>query len=192
MGTDLLQLNRDLRAKQKKNTERFEAIWKSYYPRLVVFVQGMVNQPNVEVQDIVQEILVKIFQNLHRYNPRYTLNTWIYGIARNHCLDFLRKESTYRRTVQALLQQNAVVEAGISLQGAPEERFLHAEVMDSIEHFLHTLGREEQQIAMLRFYESMKYREIGLVLNMPTGTVKYKVHTIRSQLKDFLEKTNER
>ncbi len=182
MGKDLLQ---------QKNTERFEAIWKSYYPRLVVFVQVMVNQPNTGAEDIVQEILIKIFQNLHRYNPHYTLNTWIYGIARNHCLDFLRKESTYRRTVQAL-QQNAAVEAHIPSQGGPEERILQAEVMDSIEQFIHTLSREDQQIAMLRFYESMKYREIGRVLNMPTGTVKYKVHTIRSQLKYFLEKTNER
>jgi RNA polymerase sigma-70 factor (ECF subfamily) len=67
----------------------FTEIWKQYHQRLLFFIRPMVG---IEAEDLLQEIMLKVYEHLGTYNPFYSLNTWIYAIARNHCLNFLQKK----------------------------------------------------------------------------------------------------
>lgn len=172
---------------QSTRDELMGAVWKEYYARLVVFVSlfdpGTPAGPREESEDLVQEIMVKVMINLHRYNPRFSFTTWIYTVARNHCRDWARRQRLRARHATAC----GVDEAASRLPG-PEEIFLAREEAAIADAYLEKLSDLEQQIAFLRFVEHQRYDDIGRILDMPAGTVRYRVHEIRKGLEDELEK----
>jgi RNA polymerase sigma-70 factor (ECF subfamily) len=164
---------------EKRREEKFERIWDRYYRPLVVFCGSFSHLLTGEAEDMAQEVLVKVYRSLDTYDSAYSMNTWIYRIARNHCIDTVRK---YIRN-RAVPLSRAVE----SPRPGPEKTALTAEELELVESFLGSLERNDRQIAFLRFYEDFKYREISDVLDIPAGTVKYRVHEIRKGLKAFLE-----
>ena len=163
-----------------------QAVWTEYYARLVVFVslffRGTRVDSSKECEDVVQEIMEKVVLNLHRYNPRYSFNTWIYSIARNHCRDVTRK-----RTVRSRVATTIEVESLAARTEGPEELLVRKEEERITERFMASLSEGERQVAFLRFSEGMTYEEIGRILGMPSGTVKYRIHEIRKGLENALE-----
>lgn len=163
-----------------------ETIWREYYARMVVFVGPMVRDQSHErfydVDDVVQEIMVKVMINIDRYNPNFSFNTWIYTIARNHCRDLHRRAALRgRRSSQQTPEETPAGQAG------PEEELLRKEAAATVHRYLEGLSSAERQIAFLRFSERMTYEEIGRTLGMPSGTVKYRIHEIRKGLEYVLE-----
>lgn len=164
---------------EKRRKTQFERIWDRYYRPLVVFCGSFSLLLSGEAEDMAQEVLVKVYRNLGKYDSAYSMQTWIYRIARNHCIDTARK---YVHNRHAPLPRT--VEAR---EPNPEEAAVEAEEIDLVESFFGSLERNDRQIAFLRFHENFKYREISGVLDMPAGTVKYRVHEIRKGLKAFLQ-----
>ena len=161
----------------------FDNIWKMYHKRLFFFIRNIV--PN-EAEDLLQEIMAKVFQNLEKYNPFYSFNTWIYAIARNHCINFLNKRKLVTQTMEPLGEKSQL-ERGSS---TPETRLLDKEMNDQIEQVLSGFDSEFRQIAYLRFYEGLACRQISNIMSIPSGTVKSRLHTMRQEIKKALEKYN--
>ena len=65
--------------------ELFEDIWKEYYPGLKIFCRTYLSGSS-DLDDVCQEIMLKVFNKLHIYNPLFSFNTWLYAIARNSCI----------------------------------------------------------------------------------------------------------
>ncbi len=172
---------------QSTRDELMGAVWREYYARLVVFVSlfdfGAPDGAHQEREDLVQEIMVKVMVNLHRYNPRYAFTTWIYSVARNHCRDWAR-----RQRVRARHAAPHEVEETASCLPGPEELYLAREEAAITDGYLARLTDLERQIAFLRLVEHERYDDIGRILAMPAGTVRYRVHEIRKGLENELEK----
>ena len=151
----------------------FSEIWYCYYARLFVFVRNMSIHQD-EVEDAVQEIMLKALSNLERYSMKYAVSTWLYTIARNYCLDVLRKERT--RSVHVSSNQSEDLK---SRYPEPEVALLISEEEQEIKSIIGKLGDSDRQIAFLRFYEDSSYGRIAEILGLPIGTVKYRVHAIR-------------
>ena len=133
----------------------FSDIWHCYYARLCVFVRRMSIHQD-EVEDVVQEIMMKAFTNIERYSVKYAVSTWLYTIARNYCLDVLRKERA--RSVYLSSQQR---EDSQSRYPDPEEELLVSEGEKEIKSIIGNLIYSDQQIAFLRFYEELSYSRIA-------------------------------
>lgn len=157
--------------------ELFEEVWKEHYPGLRIFC-GTYLSGSSDLDDVCQEIMLKVFNKLHSYNPLFSFNTWLYTIARNHCIDYIRR---YKITEN--LSDNTASHPGDS----PEVLFQLSEINQSIEEFMQSRPETDQRIAALRFSQKLKYKEIAEVLKMPSGTIRYRVSEIRSGLKKFLE-----
>lgn len=155
----------------------FSDIWYSYYQRLHVFVRRMVNDPE-DVDDSVQEVMLKVFRNLRRYRPDYAVSTWIYTLARNYCLDYLRK--VHVRLPLAVGIGEREIESPYPV---PEAAALKSESIDFAKGLIDSLSGKDQQIAFLRFFEEMPYSRISSILDIPVGTLKYRVHQIRKILR---------
>jgi RNA polymerase sigma-70 factor (ECF subfamily) len=145
----------------------------------------MIKDNSFNFEDITQDIMLKVYNNLHKYNPFYSFNTWFYTIAKNHCIDFLKKTSLDKKTLRfndtfEILEENELVNQ--------EEILIADEMKNLIESYIKNLDDSDQQISFLRFYEKVSYKNIGKITNIPTGTVKYRVHIIRSGIKKILEK----
>ena len=133
---------------QSRN-ELFESIWREYQPAMVVFVRSITGLSAQDVEDLVQEIMLKVYGNLHLYNPLRDFKVWIYSVARNHCIDRFRRQAGPSGEEA---QWNDP--AGIPLTCAepnPEEAVIAGELHRIIESYLMSLDSVDRQISFLRF-----------------------------------------
>jgi RNA polymerase sigma-70 factor (ECF subfamily) len=165
----------------QKNDDLFDEIWREYYPKLTVFVNCTCHTSNTE--DLVQEIMFKVFKNLKKYNPAYSFNTWIYSIARNHALDSLKKEMTIRK-----INSTAKIEEELSSHNYrhnPETILLEKELQTDISVYIDSLPEVEREISFLKFHEDLKYKDISRITGIPVGTIKYHVHNIKKKFTQY-------
>ncbi len=174
---------------EESRHEVFRSVWKEYHARIQFFVRSFTGLSPSEEEDIAQDIMLKVYRNLHRYNPLYSFTTWIYRIARNHCLDVLRHSVKTRAIFR---DTDADMAESHSSQGAnPESDAIHRELRTIIEEGLRELRDADRQVAYLRFYEDMKYRDISKIMGIPSGTLKYRIHEIKEILKQKLDRLYE-
>jgi RNA polymerase sigma-70 factor (ECF subfamily) len=173
------------RGSQESRGRLFNAIWTYYQKRLLYFICNM-TRGNAE--DLFQEVMLKVYQNLEKYNPIYSFNTWIYTIARNHCLNYLHKGGLPAWS-GIMAAEEGPVERDCD---TPEDRALYKELHQTIGAALDKLNDDNRQIAFLRFFEGMKDGDIAGIMQLPAGTVKSRLHSIRMTLKEKLEKYHER
>ena len=165
---------------------RFTQIWHRYYPRLIVFVRALGTVPPEEIEDAVQEIMVKIFKNLHRYRRIYALSTWVYAIARNHCRDVGRSLARHPRTQSYTEERHPGTE---STPRTPEEALLRDDTRRAVRGALEALPPALKQVAFLRFHEGMRLKDISRTLDTPLGTIKYHLHELRKSVRARLMET---
>lgn len=161
-------------------TKIFNEIWEQYHKRLFFFIGNMVGE---EAEDLLQEIMLKVYQNIEKFNPLYSFNTWIYTVARYHCIHFLEK----KKRIKKVQYEEIVKKDDYAIRDNPENQMVRKELHHQIEHFLEQLEPAYQQMSFLRFYEGMKIKEIAKLMNVPTGTVKSRIHLIKKTLKKELE-----
>jgi RNA polymerase sigma-70 factor (ECF subfamily) len=157
----------------------FDGIWNEYSKKLLYFIKKISGNVS-DAEDMLQEIMLKIYENLDRYSPEYALSTWIYTIARNHCRDSFRK-----RKIESV--QIPDEEELVSPAGSPEVYAVSNDLRERTERFLSRLPDTDREIAFFRFYEEMPYGEISGITGVPVGSLKSKVHDIRKKLKVYLE-----
>ena len=162
----------------------FDEIWQKYHRRLLFFIQNIIHE---NAEDALQDIMFNVYKNLDRFNPLYSFNTWIYTIARNYCINYLNKRKIPLQDFPDWTEINSQGSQGET----PEDQILKSELHQQILDILGSFDPAHRQTAFLRFYEGMKCREIGKIMDIPTGTVKSRLYKIRIILKTELEKYNE-
>ena len=158
----------------------FTMIWQQYSRRILYFLRLF--SPN-DAEDLLQEVMVKIFRKLHTYNPAYSFKVWIYTIARNHALSHLRKRSTRNRNITEPLEAAGQCEGG----EPPDSTMINRELEQIIDTCLTTFDDSHRRIAYLRYYEQCTYHEIAKLLAIPAGTVKSRLHAVNLKLRKRLE-----
>lgn len=138
-------------------------------------------------EDLFQEIMLKVFQNLSTYNPMYSFNTWIYTIARNHCVNYITK----RKLLTVDIENKSLKGLTPVQTNTPANETLDKELYRVIEKIIAQFNEGKRQVAFLYFFEGMKNREIAQILNIPTGTIKSRIHNIRITLEKELESYHE-
>ena len=168
----------------------FESVWSEYHKKIHVFIGVMTGARREEIDDMTQDILLKVYNSLHLYNPVYSFNTWIYTIARNHCLDRLKKKTAPVETMETIT--NPEYFQPVIHAENPAEQVISHEKDRVIQEYLKSLDSTDRQISFLRFFERLSYRRISRIIRIPEGTIKYRVHTIRSDLSALLEQYDEK
>ena len=142
-----------------------------------------------EVEDIAQDIFLKVFRNLHRFDPMrgVKLTTWVFAIVKNHCFDLTKK----RRIKTISLQSkdggiNRSMEPNDARRREPPEIALRSEVCQQIDNALQELRSEERLIFVLREYKGLAYKTIAEVTGTNEGTVKSRLHRAKQALRDPL------
>jgi len=164
----------------KRREELFEHIWHAYGRRIRYYIAQLIPFRHPAFEDVFQEIMLKIFRHLPDFNPARSFKAWVYTIVRHHCLDFLKNRQ------ERLFAEKA--EAGPEVPGTddPEKAVLSGQAMARIEGFIRTLDPADREIAYLRFYENLRYREIGRILDKNPGTLRAKVHHWKKDLAEEL------
>jgi len=171
------------------SSETFRVLWNRYQQPLAWFVGGYLggsrdDDLSSQVADAVQEIMLKVYRSLDRFDGRHATSTWVYSIARNHCIDLQRRRRARTPGVARRVDLDSL--AAPAGQG-PEERLLARESMEQIDALIRELDPDDRAVLMLRYYEDMSYAEIARAVGRPEGTIKYRVHVIKAWFRSRLE-----
>ena len=140
-----------------------------------------------DAEDLAQEVFVRTFNALDRYNPTYPFSSWLYRIASNLCIDFIRG----RRAGQVSLDEPIDGGDGEMPRQFPSNRRDPAreletkEMMAVLEEALAAMPEHYRIIVILRHQEELSYEEIADNLDIPLGTVKARIHRARNMVRDF-------
>ena len=165
----------------------FEVLVRRYQARVASHVTRMVGNRD-DALDLAQEIFLKVFQALDRFNPAYKFSTWLFRIAGNAAIDHLRK----RRPRTVPLETPDPDGPG---PFAPEQRstgldpygeLRNSERGKAISRAIQELPADFRELIALRHFAGLSYEEIAGVKNMPLGTVKNKLFRARAVLKERL------
>ncbi len=157
----------------------FDRIWRIYHKRILFFVR---QRAPADAEDLTQEILLKVYRNLGRFDPERSFDTWIYSIARNHCINYFAK----RRPVFQPAWAGAEGTAECREPDTPESRLVDDERDQLIDAALSRLDAESREMAYLKYFEGMKTRHIASVFGIAEGTVKSRLHQIRGRIREAL------
>lgn len=157
------------------------------YENMVYHIAYRMMQNEQEAKDISQEIFIKVYRNLPKFDEKSAFSTWLYRIAVNTCIDALRKNKT-KQTVswEQHTEQNKNETATYQ---TPENIYLQREKQNDIMETLQNLSPEHKAIILMRDMQDMTYGEIAECLSVSLGTVKSRIARAREQFKkEFLAK----
>lgn len=148
-----------------------------------------------DVKDMAQEVFLKVYRNLERFDGKSAFSTWIYRIAVNTCIDEIRKrkgKQTYSLDAELEDEDGNYKKQFADEGGRPEEEMLQKELRGEVLAALETLSPEHKAAVILRDIRGYSYEEIAEMMQMPLGTVKSRISRGRAQLKEEILKIRER
>ena len=167
-----------MREFQTGDERGFEVLLSRHSPGVLRFIMKMTGADITRSQDLLQEIFLKVIERRKKYERGRKFTTWLYSIARNHCIDFLRTESYRRhRSLDAPVwnesEKGAVVlDIVKSKERSQDERVFDHEVRGLINSGLEGLKDDLREVFILREMEGMALEEIAMITDSPLGTVK--------------------
>ena len=171
----------------KGEREKFSVLVERYQGRLVNYLFRLLRSAE-EAQDLAQEVFLKIYQALDRYDSRYKFSTWLFRVAQNAAIDKIRK-----RRLQVVSMDRPVdrEDEGRSWEfpssdPSPYHDLRNRERGDAIQEAVDHLPWEYRELIVLRHYGELSYDEIASLKQMPLGTVKNKLFRGRQMMKEKL------
>ena len=137
-----------------------------------------------DADDLIQETFLKVYLNIDKYNPAYTFGQWLFTIARNTFIDFIRKRQD-NLSIDNVQGGRPTLSPQSSLPN-PEESIISSQQRVQLERYLEKMRPRYRRMIELRFYKDYSYEEIAEELEIPLGTVKTQLHRAREQLCAFL------
>lgn len=165
---DLKVIDRALHGDSKAYTELLTRYRDSVYYVLL----RMVNNPS-DAEDLTIEAFGKAFHNLAKYVPSHAFSTWLFRIATNNCIDFMRKKSQSPRPFDQDEGEEDEMEATVASDTrAPDELMMDRETAASLNRIVKSLKPRYRRLIELRYFEDYSYEDIATELSLPIGTVK--------------------
>ena len=167
----------------------FETLVKANQAMAYQLAYRMTGNPE-DAADLTQEVFLSAWRSLSRFQEQSSFGTWIYRMATNASIDFLRREK--RRQVLSMTMEEDSEERQAQV---PDERYSphrlleQKEARQAVANALAALSPEHRQVLVLREMEGLSYQEIGRLLDLEEGTVKSRIARARLALRDFLIKS---
>ena len=142
-------------------------------------------------RDLTQEIFVRVHRALARYSPVYPFPSWIYRVASNLCIDWIRRRKIETVSLDAPLPGGDEDAPPREIEGTspdPSEELERRERTGMLAHALAKLPPSHRLVLLLRHQRELSYEEIAVSLDVPLGTVKARIHRAREALRQVLLK----
>ncbi len=155
-----------------KNPDEYIALVDKYEGSLSRYIRRMVWDEHEINEDITQEVFIKAYQSLNGYNPKLKFSSWIYRIAHNLCVDYLRKNSKKHHTSLDMEDEESQT---LIQKIASDENITHTfatqEIRQAVQGIIWELPEKYKTVIILAFMEDKSYEEISDILQIPIGTV---------------------
>jgi len=131
-----------------------------------------------DAKDMAQETFLKAYRNIKNFDGRSKFTTWLYRIAVNNCINFMKKEHPQEEIKDEILEIHG---------DDPVEKYKHKKMKEIIYNAIAKLPEVQKSVFTLRALEELPYQEISAILNKPVNTVKVNYHLAVKNLKNYLK-----
>jgi len=196
-----MEVNQELSEKAKQdlilveqarggNEKAFATLLNRYRDSIYYMLLKMVNNAS-DAEDLTIEAFGKAFRNIDSYTPNFAFSTWLFKIATNNCIDFIRKKQSSPSIVDHG-QMDDMDNYTINIQSDtpdPEETLIISQRVANLREIVSQLKPRYRTLIELRYFKEYSYEEISGELNLPIGTVKAQLFRAKTLLYNILKKT---
>jgi len=164
------------------------------YRESIYFMMLKMVRKEDDADDLTIEAFGKAFNRLHQYSPSYAFSTWLFKIASNNCIDFIRKKRIKVTSMDSAYTNSDGESVSIDVESSekdPEEVAIHLEKVKTMRDVVKTLKPRYRDLIEKRYFQELSYEEIAQDMDLPLGTVKAQLFRARAFLADLMEKTRD-
>ncbi|MBI1749728.1 MAG: sigma-70 family RNA polymerase sigma factor [Acidobacteria bacterium] len=180
-----------IRRAQRGEVAAYEELLHAHRQRVFAVVGGILRRRE-DVEDVAQQVFIKVFVSIRQFDLRSTFSTWLYKIAVNECYDYLRKKRVRRLVYEADLSEEQVrqLETFDSGMGAAPsaDASQRAELRQLAGRLLDELQEVDRHMLVLKEVEGLSVEEIGEALDINVNTVKVRLFRARGRLVEIYRK----
>lgn len=165
----------------KLQRKAFERVVRAYSEQLYWQIRRMV-LTHEDADDVLQNVFIKAWTHLDDFHQESRLSTWLYRIAVNESIDFLRKQKNMT------LQHTDDVESGVANMLVADNYFDGDETQAMLQEAISTLPDVQRTVFNLRYFDDMKYSDISKLLNTSEGALKASYHIAVKKISEFFKR----
>lgn len=138
-----------------------------------------------DVEDILQNVFIKAYQNLNSFDKDQSFNSWIYRIAHNESVNYLKKH----KKIGISFFELDIISPQLFSKEKSDSHTLTQELKKEMELNLDKLGAKYKEILILNYFEDLSYEEISEILKIPISTVGTRIRRAKEKLKEIINKS---
>lgn len=169
------------------NQAAFEKLMRKYHDAIYMLIYRMVRE-KAEVEDLTQEAFIKAFASLRSFNNEFAFSTWLYKIATNNSIDYIRRKKlqSFSLDKQFDTEDDQYTYEVPDTTYQPDRPIIEKQRTKLIDDAINALPEKYRRVIILRHKEERDYCEIAQILHLPLGTVKAHIFRARELLKKYL------
>ena len=178
-----------IRATQKKDQQAFAELMDKYKDSIYYMLLKMV-QNNDDAEDLTLEAFGKAFNRLNQYTPNFAFSTWLFKIATNNCIDFLRKKKKNVLSIDSRIANEDGDDFMFEIKSeglTPEQIAMNDQKKQLMRRYVKKLKPRYKILVEMRYFKEMSYEEISDELQLPLGTVKAQLFRAREFLFNIMK-----
>ena len=176
---------------QKGDEYAFETLYWRHQRGIFNFIRHFIGESGGQAEELMQDVFLKVVKSSKRYIPTAKFTTWLYQIARNGCIDHLRKRK--HRITTSLSQpiggeEEMVVESTIADNNPSPEKSAHISgIAEALKRAINTLPEEQREVFLMREDLNLSFAEIAELVSCPINTAKSRMRYALEHLRKILE-----
>jgi len=176
-------------AVNEKDEQAFAELMERYRRPVYHMILKMIRHTD-DAEDLTIEAFAKAFKNLHKFKKDYTFSTWLFRIATNNAIDFIRKKKLKTFSLNTSFTDDGGESITIDVEDSnlnPQEEAIKGQKIELVQMFVTKLPPKYQRLVRLRYFDELSYDEIAKTLEAPLGTVKAQLHRARELMYDLVK-----
>ncbi len=178
----------------KGNQKAYAELMSRYKDSIYFMLLKMVNNRD-DADDLTIEAFGKAFKNIHQYTPDYAFSTWLFKIATNNCIDYIRKKRKNTLSIDKGFENENGEDIALEVKSDgidPEERMMKKQKMETMREVVDKLKPRYKTLVELRYFRELSYEEIAEEMSLPLGTVKAQLFRAREFLYQIMKSSEHR
>jgi RNA polymerase sigma-70 factor (ECF subfamily) len=178
-----------VKATKFNDQQAFSDLMDRYKDSIYFMLLKMVKNKD-DAEDLTIEAFGKAFNSLKQYTPNYAFSTWLFKIASNNCIDFLRKKKKKIMSIDNSIENKDGDEIVIELKSdarTPEQETIRDQKIEVMRMYVKKLKPRYETLVEMRYFKEMSYEEISTELGLPLGTVKAQLFRAREFLYNLMK-----
>lgn len=165
----------------------YERLMKKYHDQIANLIYRIIHHRE-QVEDLTQEVFIKAFASLQSFNDEYAFTTWLYKIATNSSIDYIRKKklSTFSIDKPISMEESDATYELPDSRYEPDKHIIQKQRATLIQEAIDKLPEKYRRVIMMRHTNELDYSEIAKILKLPIGTVKAHIFRARELLNKYL------